>query len=152
VPPTRADRVRESPASTPAKRKASSDADSALRSLVQHRRGLPHGLGILLSAASIRELEPGRLLLELPRGPGLERLASDQAAHDALQSALAKEMGTSVTLELKGLGGGEGTPAAGGARLTPERVRTEQLARLSRAAPVLGKAVEMLDLELLDQG
>lgn len=149
---SRPDRVRETRAPAPPKRSASSGAEAALRALVQHRRGLPHGLGILLSAASIREPEPGRLLLELPRGPGLERLSTDRAAHDALQSALGEELGRPVELELKGLGDGEGTGPAAAGRLTPERVRSEQLARLSRAAPVLGRAVEMLDLELLDQG
>ncbi len=151
-PPPRTDRVRETPASATRKRSTSTDADSALRALVQHRRGLPHGLGILLSAASIREPEPGRLLLELPRGPGLERLSTDRTAHDALRSALGQELGRPVELELKGLGDGEGTGPAAAGRLTPERVRSEQLARLSRAAPALGRAVEMLDLELLDQG
>ncbi|MGD8277754.1 MAG: DNA polymerase III subunit gamma/tau [Gemmatimonadota bacterium] len=147
----RPDRVRETPQPAP-ERASASDADAALRALVQHRRGLPHGLGILLSAASIRESEPGRLLLELPRGPGLERLSNDRDAHDALRNALAEELGRPVELALKGLGGSEGAAPSPAGRLTPERVRTEQLARLSRAAPTLGRAVELLDLELLDQG
>jgi DNA polymerase-3 subunit gamma/tau len=151
VPP-RADRVRETSAPAPAKRSSSSDAETALRSLVQHRRGLPHGLGILLSAASIHETEPGTLRLELPRGPGLERLSTDRAAHDALEGGLGRELGRDVRLELRALGGSEGSAPAPAARLTPERVRNEQLARMSRTAPILGRAVEMLDLELLDQG
>jgi hypothetical protein len=35
-------------------------------------------------------------------------------------------------------------------RLTPEGVRSDQLARLTRADPLLGEAVERWDLELLD--
>jgi len=35
-------------------------------------------------------------------------------------------------------------------RLTPERVREEQLARLAREEPVLGKAVREWELELRD--
>jgi hypothetical protein len=35
-------------------------------------------------------------------------------------------------------------------RLTPERVKNDQLARLTREQPVLDRAVKELDLELLD--
>ena len=130
---------------------AASDAEAALRALLQHRRGLPHGLGILLSAATIQESTPGRLLLELPRGPGFELLTGDRGAHASLKAALGEEMGRSIDLEVRSLdapGSGGGSPA--GTRLTPERVRSEQLARLTRTEPVLGRAVEVLDLELIE--
>jgi DNA polymerase-3 subunit gamma/tau len=129
---------------------AASDAEAALRALLQ-RRGLPHGLGILLSAATVQESTPGRLLLELPRGPGFELLTADRGAHASLKAALGEEMGRPIDLEVRSLdatGGGGGSPA--GTRLTPERVRSEQLARLTRTEPVLGRAVEVLDLELIE--
>jgi DNA polymerase-3 subunit gamma/tau len=137
------------PAPRPAPEAAA--AEAALRAVLQHRRGLPHGLGILLSAATVRETAPDAFLLELPRGPGLELLTADRTAHAALQDALATELGRPVRLEVRGLAAPDaGGGAASGARLTPERVRSEQLSRLTRAEPVLGRAVEILDLELLE--
>jgi DNA polymerase-3 subunit gamma/tau len=121
--------------------------ENALRALVQQRR-VPHGLGIFLSAATVRDAGD-RVVLELPQGPGLERLSGDVVARRALEAALAQELGRQVPLEVLGIGAQPGG-ATSGERLTPERVRSDQLSRLANGEPVLGRAVREWDLELLE--
>jgi hypothetical protein len=124
------------------------DAESALRRVIQNRRGIPNGILIFLAAASAH-IEGDRFILELPDGPGLERLNAEPQTRAVLEAALVDELGRSIILEVRrppaDASGGRGPE-----RLTPERVRTEQLSRLVRSDPMLGKAVESWDLELLD--
>jgi hypothetical protein len=94
-------------------------------------------------------MEGDTVVLELPPGPGLERLMAEVGAQRALQAAFAEELGVEVRLDVRARGG-ETDSSAAPRRLTPEGVRSDQLARLTLADPLLGKAVERWDLELMD--
>ncbi|MCI0436728.1 MAG: DNA polymerase III subunit gamma/tau [Gemmatimonadetes bacterium] len=122
-------------------------AGDALRAMLQHRRGLPQGLGILLRAATAVE-EGDRVVVRLPAGPGLELLSADAAARRALQEALAAELGRPLVLEVRGVA--EDGDAKTAERLTPERLRNEQLSRMTAVEPVLDRVVREWDLELMD--
>jgi len=100
-------------------------------------------------AARVTETEPGLVELEIPPGPGLERL-SDTRTRGALAAALSEELGRTVRLEVKNAGVGAGPAKAEPVRLTPERVKAEKLARLAATDEGLKQAVEEWNLELLD--
>ncbi len=131
------------PAANPA-----TDAETALRELVAERR-VPGGLGIFLKAATLAQPAPDRITLAVPDGPGLERLA-DPAARAALEAALSDRLGRALRVDVRPAGDAEAGPATPPPRLTPERVRGEKLARLTREQPTLERAVEEWDLELLE--
>lgn len=101
---------------------------------------LPAGLRPFLQAASVRG-EGGRVVVRVPPGPGLERLRSG-GVKGRVEAALSGVLGQSVGLEVEAAEGAEAE------RVTPERVRRERLERLVEREPVLGRAVEELDLDL----
>lgn len=103
---------------------------------------LPAGLRPFLQAASVR-VEGGRVVVRVPPGPGLERLQS-RGVRARVEAALSGLLGESVGVEVEAAEGAEAE------RVTPERVRRERLERLVAREPVLGRAVEELDLELTD--
>ncbi len=126
------------------------DAQKAFRRVVEQRKGIPNGILIFLHTASVSLEGNDRFVLELPEGPGLERLNADHAARHALESALSEEMGRPLRLEVRAPGTGADDAPARPERLTPERIRSDQLSRLTRAEPMLGRAVEAWDLELFE--
>jgi DNA polymerase-3 subunit gamma/tau len=136
------------PAPPRAKSAAVGSAEAALRELVAERKA-PGGLSIFLKAAAVTEEGSDRVILDVPPGPGLERLA-DPAAQQALQQALQDRLGRTVRLEIRGVGAQSGQGHSVPVRLTPEKVRHDQLARLSREQPTLDRAVKEWDLELLE--
>jgi DNA polymerase-3 subunit gamma/tau len=124
-------------------------ARDALDAVLSRQRALPQGLGFFLKVAEVTEAGPDGVVLALPPGPGLERLSSDAQARAAVAAALAGELGHDVALEIRAIGAAAGSAASpSAARLTPERVKADQLARLVRDQPVLGQAVRDWDLEL----
>ena len=123
-----------------------SAAQSALRAL-----RAPAGMATFLRAAEVVEERGDVIVVELPAGPGLERLLGEPTAFEAVRSALSNELGRAVLLEVRPKGAGR--PGGGGAgpqRITPEKVRSDQLARLSQSDPALGSVVKEWDLELSD--
>jgi DNA polymerase III subunit gamma/tau len=147
-------------------------ATAALASVISHRRGLPGGMAILLKSAEILEETPEAVVLGLPAGLGLDRLRTEPATHAAVQQALATELGRTVRLEVRGgpapnpvrtaapaeaavpangsRGAGPRGAAGGPVRLTPEKVRADQLARLAGSHDALGAAVAEWDLEIAE--
>ncbi|MGH7443760.1 MAG: DNA polymerase III subunit gamma/tau [Longimicrobiales bacterium] len=123
------------------------DASAALRTLLQGRTGVPDGLGIFLKAAHAEEPAPGRVVLHVPAGPGLERLSGGSPAARALQHAFGDVLGRPVELIVEPTTGARASAAQ---RLTPEQVRADRLARLAGEQPLLARAVQEWDLELLD--
>jgi hypothetical protein len=102
-----------------------------------------------LKLAVVAEAAEERVVLALPSGPGLEALSSDPRAHAAVERALSGELGRTLSLEIRPIGGGPAqTAPIQATRLTPEGVRAEQLSRLVRDQPVLAEAVRAWDLEL----
>jgi DNA polymerase-3 subunit gamma/tau len=122
------------------------EPEAAFRDFVHQGEGVPSGLGAFLKAARVTETEPGKLVLELPPGPGFEKLAGAPQALLTLEKAIAERVGRAVSLQAVE----QGSRREAVARLTPEMVRKQKLASLTEEEPVLGKAVESWDLELLD--
>ena len=147
-PPAASHAPEPEPSSRSAPDTALSSAEAALRELVSARK-VPGGLSIFLKAAVVTETVPDHVVLEVPPGPGLERM-TDPAAQHAIQKALGDRLGRTIHLEIRGVGMRSGAGAAGPSRLTPEKVRTDQLERLSKEQPTLERAVKEWDLELLE--
>jgi DNA polymerase-3 subunit gamma/tau len=134
-------------AKTP-KSRTHASAAAALADLVESRR-IPAGMGVFLKAAEVDEDTEGRVILTLPTGPGLERL-NDVAIKRDVETALSNELGRKITIEPRANANTTERATGPVERLTPEKVKNDQLARMSRDEPVLGKAVKDWDLELLD--
>lgn len=118
---------------------------AALRDLMESD-GLPPGLGLFLRVARVVEEGQGRAVIELPPGPALERLAAGSAALRALEAGLADRIGEAVQVEVRAPKQGDRPKE----RLTPEKVKNDRLARISREEPTLGRAVEEWDLEIVE--
>jgi DNA polymerase III subunit gamma/tau len=130
------------------------DAERALRAMLEHRRA-PHGLGIFLKAAHVAEADRQSVVLQIPPGPGLERMSgADSAARRAVQQTLGEILGRDIQLLVRSAASaaapGAGPRPDAPSRITPERVRGERLARLSSQDPLLARAIQHWDLELLD--
>jgi DNA polymerase III subunit gamma/tau len=144
--------VASSPESAPGG-ESSEDVEGAFRRVLDRKGILPAGLVPFLRAAAVSEPDVGRVLVALPAGPGLERLAADATIRRSLESAIQEALGRELHVEIRDAGGLEGGAEAAERapqRLTPERVRAERLARLAREEPALGRVVEEWDLELID--
>jgi hypothetical protein len=98
-------------------------------------------VGISLRAASVEDAGPGRVRLSLPLGPALERLRSDAVVRRSVVDAVEAALGRSVELEIAEREARE---------VGPEAVREGRLRDLVAQEPGLERAVEELDLELLD--
>ncbi|HSJ14126.1 MAG TPA: DNA polymerase III subunit gamma/tau [Longimicrobiales bacterium] len=137
------------PTLTPARGSAVAEVSEALRAMQP-----PAGMGVFLKAAEIVSDTGDVVTIELPPGPGLERLVGEAATREAVRRALSDSLGRAVQLEVREQGG---TPASPGKkpartaqRITPEKVRADQLARLVKEQPALDTAVREWDLELSD--
>ena len=130
-----------------------SSLDEAWRELIETRTGIPQGMAIFLKVARLSEGEPGQLVLEVPKGPAFEKLSADPNTRAALARALGSKLNRAVSLEVRAEGAAasaQPAPSSPPKRFTPEQVKTDKLARMAREEPVLGKAVEEWNLELLD--
>jgi DNA polymerase III subunit gamma/tau len=106
---------------------------------------LPSGMTPLLRAAVVRE-EDGRLIIELPEGPAHERLSepvSRRTVIDALRVRMGSEPELVVRMKRAGSTGETG-------RVTRETVKADRLRTLVEREPLLKRAVEELDLELIE--
>jgi hypothetical protein len=109
-------------------------------------------MAIFLKVARVSEPERGKITLEVPKGLALEKLTTDPNARATLERALSSKLSRPVSLEVRE----QGSPVTGTAaaaqpkRFTPEQVKTDKLARMAREEPVLGKAVEEWNLELME--
>ena len=104
------------------------------------------GLWTLLQAATVRETNEG-LRLEIPAGLEWAEWRRPRVLR-GLEAALALHAGRdSARIHMV-----ENEPAAddGGGRVTPETVRQTRLQELVRKAPQLERAIEELELDLLD--
>jgi len=115
--------------------------------LVEQGAGVPSGMRPFLRAATVAHSEPeGVLVIELPAGPGLERL-EDPAARRTLQKALGSLMNAEPEIVVRASGDGTLRPRG---RISPEAVRSDRLKGLIKREPLLQHALDELDLELLD--
>ena len=115
--------------------------------LVEQGTGVPSGMSPFLRAATVAHSEAeGVMVIELPAGPGLERL-EDPSARRTLQKALGSLMNAEPEVVVRA--SGDGTPQRSG-RISPEAVRNDRMKGLIKREPLLQHAVDELDLELLD--
>ena len=130
-------------------------AVDAWRLLVEEGAGVPSGMRPFLKAATVSHSEAeGVVVIELPAGPGLERL-EDSAARRTLQKALGGLMNTEPQIVVRASGDSAPDGAPDGAhprreRIGPESVRKDRMKGLIKREPRLQHAVDELDLELLD--
>ncbi len=123
--------------------------------LVEEGAGVPSGMRPFLRAATVSHSDAeGVVVIELPAGPGLERL-EDPAARRTLQKALGVLMNTEPEIVVRASGDGASDGAPDGApprreRISPEAVRKDRMKGLIKREPRLQRAVDELDLELLD--
>jgi len=118
----------------------------AWSSLMEKGEGLPPGMRPFLKAAVVSLSEDGALIVELPEGPGLERLR-EQTVLRTIQSALTVLIGETPEIVVRSMNGASSNTSE---RITPETVRGDRLRELIQREPLLQRAVEELDLELLD--
>ena len=115
--------------------------------LVEQGTGVPSGMRPFLKAATVSHSESdGAVVIELPAGPGLERL-EDPTARRTLQKALGGLMNAEPEIVFRAAGGA-GTPRR--ERISTESVRSDRMKGLIKREPRLRDAVDELDLELLD--
>ena len=130
-------------------------AEDAWGLLVAEGSGVPSGMRPFLRAANVSHSEAeGVVVIELPAGPGLERL-EDPAARRTLQKALGGLMNTEPEIVVRASGHDAPDGAPDGdplrrERISPESVRKDRMKGLIKREPSLQHAVDELDLELLD--
>jgi DNA polymerase-3 subunit gamma/tau len=123
-------------------------ARAALAEITRVGGDLPPGLAALMRAASVVAVEEGAVRLEVPAGPARERLEADPVARATMEAKLTEALGSPTRVRLASETGGEGDSP--GERLTAEALKERQMQRLVAEEPALARAVEELDLELLD--
>jgi DNA polymerase-3 subunit gamma/tau len=146
-PPT--SRVDVNPAAAPAP-DSKGAVQQALQSVLRTRTDrIPNGLAAFLRAAKVSEPEPGQVVLELPPGPGLERLRAEPATRTSLEQVLSEQVGRALRVDVQPLrveAEGQEQPP----RLTVERLKAERLEKLASQEPALQRAVDEWKLELMD--
>jgi DNA polymerase-3 subunit gamma/tau len=108
-------------------------------------RGVPKGLRAFLRSASVRLLEDGTVEVVPPAGPAVERLREAEVLA-GIARGLGPHLGRDIAVSVAPLDE-EAGPAS---RVSQEEVREDTLKALYRKEPRLERAVEELDLELLD--
>ncbi len=107
--------------------------------------GVPRGLSAFLRSSTIQEAEGGAIRILPPPGPLEERLG-EPGVLEAISRAVAPYVGRTPELVV----GPPTAPAGAQERITEAAVREDTLKALYRKEPRLERAVEELDLELLD--
>ncbi len=118
----------------------------AFRRLLEQPRGLPRGTTPFLRGSTLRESESGDAVrVLLPPGPGLDRLR-DPVVLRGVRHALTTLRGRPTDVVIEESGESPDAPE----RVSQDRVRQGRLRELIEKEPLLGRAVEELDLELLE--
>jgi hypothetical protein len=117
---------------------------SAWKGLLDEGVGLPPGLLMFLRGADARVADDGALEIGVA-GPALERLKGSSAR--SLEEALSRAAARVVTIRLRETAGHAPEPEG---RVSRDQVRQGRLRDLVDKEPALRRAVEELDLELLE--
>jgi len=126
------------------------DPGDAWRKVLDAGEGVPPGMLAFLRAARVRAVDDGVLEVAVPAGPALDRL-QDPSTRRELAEALGRVVGEAPEIRVTRLEEGERDVRSGTAgRISPEAVREDRLKALVEREPLLGRAVEELDLELLE--
>ncbi len=144
----------ETPAPPPEPRRApppprGGDLGAAWDWVLESGTGVPSGMaGFLRNADPV--LRGSDVVVHLP-GPAAERLAADAGEKRGLERALEHALGRPAVLVVEVAGpGADRSPGETAGRVTQDTVRETRLKELVNQEPALGRAVEELDLELLD--
>lgn len=121
------------------------DPAEAWRRWLEAGSDIPLGLKPLLHSADVEADSDGRLVVRPLPGPARERLAQP-AVHEHIVEALSTYLGRRPELVVEG----PAEAADPARRVTSEEVRSDTLRALFRQEPRLERAVEELDLELMD--
>ncbi|MEX2466932.1 MAG: DNA polymerase III subunit gamma/tau [Gemmatimonadota bacterium] len=105
----------------------------------------PSGMTAFLRTATVEDLGNGAIAVSPLPGPALERLR-EPSVQAAIRTGLEPYLGRKAELRI---GAGSETPPPT-ARVTESEVREDTLRALFRQEPRLKRAVEELDLELMD--
>jgi hypothetical protein len=108
---------------------------------------VPRGLVAFLRSATVREVE-GTLEIAPPPGPAVDRLDEAPVQED-IRAGLAPYLGRSLRIRVVPQGHSAG-PAGQARRIGRAEVRADTLKALFRKEPRLERAVEELDLELME--
>ena len=127
----------------PEPEKLAPDVAAAWESML-HAGGAPPGMGPLLRVAAVSEGPSGTVNVRVAPGPALDRLR-DVGTIRHLSDALSTHLGRPALIVVD-----REESAAEAGRVTKETVRQDRLSELIQREPVLRRAVEELDLELLD--
>ncbi|MEX2472294.1 MAG: hypothetical protein WEA34_08955, partial [Gemmatimonadota bacterium] len=137
--------VPSGPAKPDATPRPAASAAEAWDRWLEAGRGVPKGLTAFLRSATVEDLGDGAVSVSPLPGPAAERLA-DAVVQDAIRKGLEPFLGRPVTLSIGAAS--EAPPAT--ARVTQSEVREDTMRALFRQEPRLKRAVEELDLELMD--
>lgn len=110
-------------------------------------QGVPRGLAAFLRASTVAEADDGVIQVNVVPGPAEDRIAQSGVLAQ-IAEALSPYLGRTVRLEVLVGSGGE-TPLAD-KRITTEEVKKDTLKALYREEPRLKRAVQELDLELME--
>jgi len=124
---------------------ATPDVEAAWRRWLDAAKDIPKGLSAFLRSAHVVEGSDGSVVVRPLPGPAMERL-STPGVMKQIADGLAAHLGRRPELRLEAP---EAT-GAGAARVTQEEVHADTLKALYRQEPRLERAVEELDLELMD--
>ena len=124
---------------------ATDDIELAWSRWLDGGRGVPTGLSPFLRSAAVQADDRGRLVVRPLPGPGLERL-SQKTVIDHIEEGLSPYLGRrpSIVVEAPKI------RATELGRVTHEEVQADTLRTLFRQEPRLERAVQELDLELMD--
>lgn len=112
---------------------------------VRSGRGMPSGLTTFLQASHVELTDLGGLHVIPPAGPAFERMGSSVVV-ETMTEALTPFVGRRLEISV-GQPASQGTAAP---RITKQDARNDTLKALYRQEPRLKRAVEELDLELMD--
>jgi len=118
----------------------------AWQRILESGEAVPAGMRPFLLGAQVSESIDGSVMIELPAGPGLERLGTPVACR-RLSEALGGLLGRSIEVVVKEV---PGTPGQAAERISAGTVRSDRLKELMQREPLLEKAVKELDLELME--
>ena len=121
------------------------DVQEAWRHWLDAGVGIPKGLGAFLRTARVTTNGEGHVVVEPPPGPAMERL-SKRSVIDQVAGGLTPHLGRRIEVVVQAAD----TPVAAGARVSREEVVADTLKALYRQEPRLERAVQELDLELMD--
>ena len=132
-------------APTAAPKAAPSSVHDAWHAWLSECKTVPKGLSAFLRNATVTELDDGRVAIGKLAEPAAERLG-EAVVMEAIREGFAPYLGRPVRLVIE-----SSSPVVTAARrVTEDEVRDDTLRALYRQEPRLERAVEALDLELME--